>query len=86
LHVYSTVEKWHFKNHVGKFCRENCNPYDFPETDKFNTVVCEERFKWLAKYKYLTAVHMSAGTFNFLMLLLCWLDHEQRDSPYTTEI
>jgi hypothetical protein len=80
------VEKLHFKTHVGKFCKEYCNPYDHPEMLNFNTVVCEQQFKWLARYKYLSATNMSASTFNFLILLLCWLDQEQRDSPFQTVI
>ena len=80
------MEKFHFKGHVGKFCKENCNPYNHEEVNNFNTVICEERFKWVAKFKGLTSTNMSAGTFNFLMLLLCWLDHEQRASPFFTNI
>jgi hypothetical protein len=46
-HIPCAVEKWHFKkNHVGKYCKENCNPDHHPEVEKFNTVICEQRFKF----------------------------------------
>ena len=75
------VEKWHFKGHVGEFCKNHCNPHDHPEVKDFNTVICEQRFKWIAKFKGITHMHMNASTFNFLLLLLCWLDNEEHDSP-----
>jgi hypothetical protein len=86
LLLFPSVEKWHFKSHVGKFCKEHCDPKDFPEVKNFNTVICEERFKWVAKFKGLSVTNMSSGTFNFLILLLCWLDHEDRASPYGTTL
>jgi hypothetical protein len=76
------VEKFHFKGHVGTFCKKNCNPNDHPEVKQFNTVICEQRFKWVAKFKGITCMHMSAPTFNFFILLLCWLDHELWNSPF----
>ena len=80
------VEKWHFKGHVGGFCKNHCNPHDHPEVKDFNTVICEQRFKWIAKFKGITHMHMNASTFNFLLLLLCWLDHEEHDSPYRISV
>ena len=80
------VEKWHFKGHVGEFCKNHCNPHDHPEVKDFNTVICEQRFKWIAKFKGITHMDMNASTFNFLLLLLCWLDHEEHDSPYRISV
>jgi hypothetical protein len=84
--VLLAVEKWHFRNDVGAFCIKTCNPKDYPEVDTFNTVICEQRLKWIAKYKGLTKTHMSATTFNFLLLLICWLDHEEYESPYAAKV
>ena len=84
--VFDAVEKWHFRNHVGEFCKKNCNPKDYPEVETYNTVICEQRFKWISKYKGMTKINMSATTFNFLLLLLCWLDHEEYESPYTATV
>ena len=84
--VTFVVEKWHFKNHVGKFCRENCNPFAYEELKEFNTVVCEQRFKWIGKFKGISQMNMNAPVFNFFILLLCWLDHEQYNSPYKTTV
>ena len=81
-----TVEKFHARGHVGTFCAENCMPELFPEVKNFNTVICEERFKWFGKFKGLTLTNMSAATFNFMLLLITWLDHEQRASPYYTNV
>uniref|UniRef100_A0A7S0WRA5 Uncharacterized protein n=1 Tax=Pyramimonas obovata TaxID=1411642 RepID=A0A7S0WRA5_9CHLO len=83
--VKKFVETWHFRSHVGAFCREHCNPNSHPEIKDFNTLVCEQHFKWVAGFKHMTRVHMSAAVFNFFLLLLCWLDHEQYNSPYRTE-
>ena len=81
------MEKFHFPNHVGEFCKKNCNPKDHPEVNAFNTVICEQRFKWIAKYKGITHLHMNAPRFNFLLLLLCWMDHEEEfRSPYRIEV
>lgn len=81
--VLLAVERWHFRNHVGKYCRENCNPGDHPEVNHFNTVICEQKFKWVAGFKKLTNAHMSGSTFNFLLLLISWIAQEQYLSPYT---
>jgi len=81
-----SVERWHYKGHVGKFCKKNCNPNDHPEVKELNTVICEQKFKWLGKSKSITHMHMSGTTFNFFLLLLCWLDHEQYDSPFRTQV
>ena len=86
LSCFHTVEKWHFPNHVGSYCKNNCNPNDYDEVKEFNTVICEQKFKYIAKFKGMTHLHMSASTFNFMLLLLTWIDHEMFASPYRTEI
>jgi hypothetical protein len=44
------VDKFHFKNHIGKWCIENCDPYKLPELVQVNTPVCEQLFKRINKH------------------------------------
>ena len=32
------VDKLHFRNHVDKCCKENCNPYDRIDLDRVNAI------------------------------------------------
>ena len=34
------VDRFHFGNHVDKWCIENCNPYDAPQLNNINTLWC----------------------------------------------
>ncbi|GAQ91126.1 hypothetical protein KFL_007310030 [Klebsormidium nitens] len=46
------VDKFHFKkNHVGRWCAENTNPYKHPELEAANMPVCEQRFKWWGQFR-----------------------------------
>ena len=44
------VDKFHFKNHVDKWCQEHCNPYQIKELDGVNTESCEQTFHWVNNY------------------------------------
>ncbi|GAQ92741.1 hypothetical protein KFL_011160030 [Klebsormidium nitens] len=46
------VDKFHFKkNHVGRWCAANTNPYKHPELETANMSVCEQRFKWWGQFR-----------------------------------
>ena len=45
------VDKFHFRNHVDKWCQENCNPDKVGALKGVNTQVCEQLFKKLNSHK-----------------------------------
>ena len=36
------VDKLHFRGHRGKYCQENCDPWQIDSLDGVNTPVCEQ--------------------------------------------
>ena len=40
-----SIDKFHFGNHVNKWCLVKCNPYQHPELNNVNTMVSEQLFK-----------------------------------------
>ena len=83
--VIKVVEKFHFfpsrhsRGHKGEWCAQHVSPALHEELLKdVNTVVCEQRFKWISRFKSLVLINMSPRTFEFLLLLICWIDHEER--------
>ncbi|CAF1158424.1 unnamed protein product [Adineta ricciae] len=45
-----SVDRSHFRNHVGKFCRETMNPNNNRLLDNVNTQAAEQTFSWLKQY------------------------------------
>ncbi|XP_068753057.1 uncharacterized protein [Montipora capricornis] len=76
------VDRFHFKNHVDSWCKNNCNPYNTEALKAVDTEVCEKLFSWLSKYSHITK-HMNRWRFLFLMLYVLEnhnLDVEQQQS------
>ena len=53
---YSKATKYlasvqHIKNHVGKWCLENCDPRKEKRLNKVNSVICEQKFSSTNKFK-----------------------------------
>ncbi|CAF3075538.1 unnamed protein product [Rotaria sp. Silwood2] len=48
--VKFSVDRTHFKNHIGKWCLANMNPADNRLLDGVNTEAAEQNFSWLKKY------------------------------------
>ena len=46
------ADKFHFKNHVNKWCADNCNPHESPLLKDVNTEVMKQLFSWLARSSY----------------------------------
>ena len=68
------VDRYHWRNHTGAWCKRNVNPQRSTKLVKMtNTEAAEQTFGWLAKYKFLFK-HMNKVRFNFCML---WLFHER---------
>ena len=44
------VDKFHFPNHVDKWCHQNCNPQDVKHLDGVNTPICEQLFSAINKF------------------------------------
>lgn len=64
------VDKLHFKNHTDKWCKKNVNPYKNASFDELNTMVCEQAFSWLAKYKH-SLSNMSCNRFDLVIYSIC---------------
>ena len=45
------VDKFHFRNHVDKWCQDNCNPDKVEGLKGVNTQICEQLFKKLNSHK-----------------------------------
>ncbi|CAF3601140.1 unnamed protein product [Rotaria socialis] len=45
-----SVDRSHFRNHVGTFCRQTMNPDKNPLLDGVNTQAAEQTFSWLKQY------------------------------------
>ena len=69
------VDKFHFKNHIGDWCIENCDPYKLPELKQVNTPVCEQLFKRINKHT--NCKGMSEA--NYFLYWLTNLDHHNLD-------
>ena len=65
--IHIVVDKFHWKNHTGKFCKKNNNPYKCKQVRGNRTERCEETFQWLAGSKRLYR-HMNEAHFMFTML------------------
>ena len=65
--VKIVVDRFHWKNHTGAFCKRNNNPYKCEQADKNKTEKCEETFQWLARSKHLYR-KMNEARFMFIML------------------
>ncbi|CAF1543645.1 unnamed protein product [Adineta ricciae] len=45
-----SVDRTHFKNHIGHWCRRNMNPNNNKLLDNVNTEAAEQSFSWLKRY------------------------------------
>ena len=46
------IDTLHIRNHVDKRCQEKYSPQDLKDKNKdYNTMVCEQTFAWLSRYK-----------------------------------
>ncbi|KAK2556275.1 hypothetical protein P5673_021909 [Acropora cervicornis] len=70
------VDCFHFKNHVDRWCKEHCNPYNSNDLKDVNTEVCEQLFSWLSKFAPITK-HMNR--WRFLLLMLYLVDNHNHD-------
>ena len=61
------VDKFHFKNHVDPWCKNNMDPYKCDELKGVNTEIMEQTFSWLKRYAP-SLKYMKSSTFNFLIL------------------
>lgn len=68
--VQLVVDRFHFKNHVGKFCKQWVDPAKCAALGpKTQTEAAEQSFSWLARSKH-TLRHMTEGRFQFMVLHL----------------
>ena len=69
LMVQLVVDRFHFKNHVGKSCKQWVDPAKCAILKGTQTEAAEQSFAWLARSKH-TLRYMSEGTFQFMVLHL----------------
>ena len=62
------VDKFHFRNHIDKWCQENCNPYKIAELNGVNTESCEQTFQWVNKYTAVKSMNESSFYIFFTVL------------------
>ena len=53
------VDKFHFKNHIDKWCQENCDPNEVKDLEGVNTPVCEQLFKKINQHANCKAMNGS---------------------------
>lgn len=54
--INKIIDTLHIKNHVDKRCQMKYNPDVLKETNpSYNTMVCEQTFAWLSRYKRIVA-------------------------------
>ena len=72
--VRFVVDRFHWLNHTGLWCKRNVNPGTCDALKKkSNTEAAEITFSWLHHYKAIVK-HMNKARYNFIML---WLFHER---------
>ena len=75
-HVQLVVDRFHFKNHIGKFCKMWVGPAKCGKLKKTtSTEATEQSFSWLARSKH-TLRNMGEGRFQFMVLHL--MEHRNR--------
>ncbi|CAF2117760.1 unnamed protein product [Rotaria magnacalcarata] len=67
--VKFSVDRTHFKNHVGEWCLANMNPDDNRLLDEVNTEAAEQNFSWLKNYSSIIAALGWRRAPVFLLLL-----------------
>jgi hypothetical protein len=72
------VDRFHFvKNHKGLICDKIANPERAPGLANVNTMVCEQRFRHINRYRYMLR-RMGRERFMWTLLSICELDHRFR--------
>ncbi|CAF4567428.1 unnamed protein product [Rotaria socialis] len=71
--VKFSVDRTHFRNHVGTWCRANMNPNDNPLLTNVNTQTTEQIFSWLKDY---AAIISSLGWKRASVFLLLIFHHK----------
>jgi len=61
------VDRFHFPNHVDRWCKKMCNPYKCRFIEKVNTEACEQLFSWLSNYSRMTK-YMNRDRFLYFIL------------------
>ncbi|CAF3077858.1 unnamed protein product [Rotaria socialis] len=61
------IDKSHWKNHVGTWCKENMSPYSNSDLNMINTQCAEQHFSWLKRY---SAIISSLGWMRAPLYLL----------------
>ena len=62
------VDKFHFPNHVDKWCHQNCNPNEVKHLEGVNTPICEQLFSAINKFTNAKAMNESHFFLFFLFI------------------
>ena len=63
------VDKLHFRGHKGAYCHKECDPWKLRELDEVNTVVCEQLFSWVNRFKACRNMNEARFFLYFLALI-----------------
>eukprot|EP00877_Chromochloris_zofingiensis_P007267 jgi/Chrzof1/2794/UNPLg00708.t1 len=75
--IRKVVDKFHFRNHVGRYCKKYANPHRWPELKHVNMSVAEQYFKRMARFK-VSLRYMNKERFGFMLQMICKLDQRAR--------
>ena len=78
------VDFLHFKNHVGKWCKENMDPYKYDDLKSVNTVVCEQQFSWSNHMANVKAMNEERFSHYWLYVLDLHNHHIEKNLEYVT--
>lgn len=81
--VIKVVDKFHFKAHVGEFCRKHVNPNMWRELTDTNMSVAEQSFKVNGRLKR-SFRYMNKETFGFMLQDVCCLQQLMRDLGFVS--
>ena len=70
-------DRLHFRNHVDPWCKQHMDPNSHPKLDGINTMVCEQKFKWLAQFKNIVRP-MNQAHFKFYILIMLELNNQRQ--------
>lgn len=77
------VDKFHFKSHVGEYCRRHCNPGAWPQLASTNMSIAEQAFRVQGRLSR-SFRYLNRSRFQFLLQDVCRLQQRVRDMGLVT--
>lgn len=83
--VRKVVDKFHFRSHVGDFCRKHVNPHMWQDLREANMSVAEQCFKVNGRLKR-SFRYMKEETFGLMLQDVCCLQQSARDLGFVNMV